>query len=189
MALAIPNLQQIRQDSPLVGRAFDKIGQWISNVNLYNGLDITGNPSTPPTINSLDVTQANGVYHAVITDNGDIYRPVNYFVHYSTDSTFAPQNTHVVDLGSSRTQRLPLFPPQNQPVYFRAFSQYKNGGPASTPVNHGGTTPTGIASTSTIAGPSFPTSTGSGTGTGNGAGSNYYRSSTGRAPTIGSKSG
>jgi hypothetical protein len=101
----------------------------------------------PPSPVQLSVkTNGTGLVHAVITDNSEVQKHINYFVEYSTNPAF--QGSHVAHLGASRSMSpitLPAFDDNGnaQKFYFRAYSQYPGGHPG-TPTNFGGTTPTGI---------------------------------------------
>ena len=152
--------EQARQ----LGEALEDLQKHITNMNNALAIDSSGNQISPPPINKLRVTAADGIHQLSITDNNNVLRPINYFAEYSPKSDFS--NSHVVPLGPSRNARLNL---GNNTLHWRAYSQYTNGGPPSTPVIHGnGINPTPVTATYNnanlaVSGPSIPISSGSGT--------------------------
>jgi hypothetical protein len=185
MSIPIRNLEYIRSKDPKYAEALDDIRNYISNSGQAGAYNPSGQPASPPNISSLKVTAQDGIFHAVITDNSNIYRNVNYFLEYSDKADFS--NSHQIPLLSSRSYRGAL---GGQTLHFRAQSQYISGGPASALVIHGsGNRPTPVNGGSSATGPAIPISTGSGTNLspagGQGAGRVAYSKTTnGRPPTL-----
>lgn len=182
----IRNLHYIRQKDPKLAEAFDDLVKAMGNVSVQTVTHPDGANVQPAPVNSVKVVAQDGIYHATITDHNPVYRGVNYFLEYDTDPTFpSPQ---VIDNKSSRTWRGHL---GNQSLYWRAYSQYPQGGAPSTPVAHGGAQPVAVVGGGTISGPSLLPSTGSGTASsdgtqgGSGAGKTIARlQANGRLPTL-----
>ncbi len=153
-------------EARMLGEFMEDVSKHLTNMNNSLALNSDGSPATPPPINSISVDSQDGIHQVTITDNNNILRPINYYVEYSNKSNF--ENSHVVDIGSSRNTRLNL---GNIPLYFRAYSQYKFGGGPSKPVVHGNSinptvsTATYQNSNLAVTGPAIPISSGSGTST------------------------
>jgi len=164
MPINFRNLQVIKSRDRQLGEALEDAQRYINNISSYMALNSDGSPATPPPINKLEMLAEDGIFSAVITDNNPVYRPINYFLEYSTNSGF--NNSHVISLGPSRTHRVAL---GNQNLHWRAYSQYIMGGPPSAPVLHGNglqaTSVNGGNVSASYSGPAIPISTGSGTST------------------------
>lgn len=166
MSITLRNLQVIKARDRELGEALEDLQKGLNTVSQAVVVDPSGALATPPPINSLNVTGQDGIFHALITDNNAIYRPINYFLEYSQDAGF--NNSHTISLGPSRSHRISI---GNQSLHWRGYSQYVLGGPPSKPVNQGtglNATPVTAAYSNAnlaISGPSIPISTGSGTNT------------------------
>jgi len=153
-------------EARMLGEALEDITKHITNMNTALALNSDGSTATPPPINNISVTAQNGLHQISITDNNSLFRPINYFAEYSPSPSFS--NAHTIDLGSSRNHVISL---GNQPVYWRAYSQYKFGGAPSAPVVHGNSikptqvTATYVNANLSVSGPAIPISSGSGTST------------------------
>lgn len=101
------------------------------NVAAQLATDPNGADVVPPRIAQVEASHlGNGLIDVAITDNGKIVRAVSYFIEYDTTESFT--NPRVIDLGSTRNS--PPFVLPNGTYFFRAYSQYKAGGPPSEPV-------------------------------------------------------
>ena len=119
----------------------------------------TGQPSAPPAIQSLKVTAANGHFTAAITDNGPIYRGIQYYLEHADNPNFS--NAQQIHLGDVRNHTVFL---GNVTRYWRAYSSYSSS-PSGAPVYHGSQVrPAAVSGGGTISGPPFQVSQGSGTG-------------------------
>ena len=158
-----PNVQAV-QNMPTWGKhiflAFRNIQKQLGNLSIQtNGSLVGPQNSPPPQVNAVNVMASGGVAHVQITDNNsNLYRGITYHVQYATDAGFT--NPCNGPSGPSRDIRIPV---GNQPLYYRAFSDYPTSG-ASAPVHYGGSTPLAVAATGTDA-PPIPPGQGSGTGT------------------------
>jgi hypothetical protein len=182
MALVVRNLAQIRNGSASPQQLFEALSDIIKGhdtIAQQTNAAPNGITAAPPAVNNLTVAAQDGIFHAQITDNGQVYRGVNYHLQYSTNQSFsAPVTVH---LGPSRDYRAQL---GNQNLYWRAFSDYPTSGPSS-PVYHGGATPLVVSGGGSASGPSIPAGQGSGTGDPgqiSGHGPIPYRTKTGQAP-------
>lgn len=146
----IPNLDYVRQKDPRLYEVVVALRNAIPNLTI----------PAPPEVAALDVTAANGVFHAVITDLGHPQKGVGYFLEYDTVPGFP--SPHVIDLGASRDWRGYL---GNLTLYWRAYSQYMPplNSPPSPTLMFGGSGPIAVVGGGS-SGPSLPDSTGSGTG-------------------------
>ena len=167
-SIKIKNLPQIQASNNLqikfIGDAFADLQNQLNLQQQKLGLSASATPAAPPAIAAVTVTAANGVADLAITDNNSIFRPIEYFAEYSTDPSFPVASTHIVQIGSSRNIRIPIFLGATL-VYFRAYSQYLDG-PAGAPVNFGA--PTGVATGGS--GPALGTGQLAGTATATGQG-------------------
>jgi hypothetical protein len=113
--------------------------------------------SAPPPVSGIQVAAADGIVHVQLSDGtAPVHKSVNYYIETSTTSSF--DQPHVFHLGPSRTFRQTVG--SASPIYVRGYSQYP-GGPASTPIVHGGKVPT-MVNPGGVAGPAWLPSTGSG---------------------------
>src|ERR1017187_9334623 len=185
MAIPVRNLQAIKGSNRQIGEALEDIQTYLTNMGQNLALDPSGKPATPPPINSVKIATADGLHQVSITDNNPIYRPIQYFAEYSPKPDF--QNSTVVPMGPSRNATVPL---GNKALYWRAYSQYTNGGPASTPVVHGNGVKATLVSQGKAGlqydGPPIQTSSGAGINTnpagGEGAGKFPYSQTTNGLP-------
>lgn len=147
-----------------------------------------GKVDPPPAINSVSVTGQNGHFNVAITDNGQIYRGIQYYVEHADNAAFT--NPTVIHIGDARTHNEYL---GNVTRYWRAYSAYATG-PPSSPSYHGGrSAPLPVTGGGVTGGPAFQPSQGSGTGTPgqglSGPGPVPFRSPDGAPPIRGSIAG
>jgi hypothetical protein len=135
--------------------------------------NFNGNPAPPPPLQAVTVTPTSVGHHVSINHAGDYYRGTTYHVESADNPHFS--NPFPTYTGPGREIDLAT---GNQKLYFQAFASYPNSG-NTTPVFHGGTTPTAVTGgVATARG----TSQGSGTGRPGGGLSGY-----GPVPYTGSK--
>ncbi len=144
----LPNMDHHRVADPKL---------WETLRAIQSNLKPTSQPSPPP-VNSINVTAANGWFTVTLTDSGQVSSTIHYFIEYSTTPGF--EQPIVIDHGASRTLVLYL---GNQTLYWRAYSQYLT--PFSVPgaTITFGTPPTGVPGGGATVPPAVA-STGSGTG-------------------------
>lgn len=126
-----------------------------------DGVDIV-----PPKIGGFNVVHlGNGVVDFAITDGGTIQRAIDYIVEASSNSAFS--GSRVVHFSPSRNPA--PFPLPMGNWWFKAYSQYRHGGPPSVPIVVG---PVGVSGQITSGllgtqgcGVALPGSTGQGAGT------------------------
>ncbi len=119
-----------------------------------------GQVAAPPPISNLNVTAADGIHKAVITDNSPVQQGIIYHFEKSASPDFPTGQTYLVQSGPSRT--LDHLHGEGE-IHWRAYSQYPASAP-STPVYFGTQqAPTPVNAGGTIVGPIAPTSTASGT--------------------------
>ena len=154
----LPFLRSIPQFGSRLVEALQDIQKLVNNVGQQTNAEPTAQEiAPPPQIHALNVTAGAGVAHVQITDENPVYRGISYHVQIATDRGFsAPITQH---MGPSRDIRIPV---GNQPLYYRAFSDYPTSAPSS-PIYHGGAAPVPIAATGTDQ-PAIPFGQGSGTG-------------------------
>lgn len=160
----------------------EQTGQAFNNIEQQNNSNATGEPQTPPAVNSLNVSAANGHFQIAINHEGaEFYRGVNYFVEHSATPNFT--DPHIVDMGTSRNANLFL---GNTTRYFRAYAAYPGSGPGPLVYHGGGAQPRPVSGGGTVPGAPFTASQGSGTGTAgqghSGFGPIPYRTKTGAPP-------
>lgn len=161
MALNPRNLQAVRIQNPELGDLLDDVLGYIQNVATQSNTSPTGGIQPPPTVSSVNVSAANGVFSAAITDNNPVVRGINYFLEYSDTPSF--NSPKVVDLGASRNWEGAL---GNRTLYFRGYSQYPTSA-RSAPVYHGSqTAPSAVPGGGIISPPVSLPSQGSGTARG-----------------------
>jgi hypothetical protein len=134
--------------------------------------NLSGNPAPPPPLQSVTVTPTEVGHHISIVHQPD-YRGTVYHVESSTSPNMV--NPFPEYTGPAREINLAT---GSQKLYFQAFASYLNSG-NTTPVFHGGTTPTAVTGGKSV---SLGLSQGSGTGK-PGSGLGGY----GSVPFIGSK--
>lgn len=188
--MTIPNLDYIRglrsEEFPDLGaklyEALNSIAQQSAQVQSQTNTNPKGQPTPPPPISGFNVTGQNGHFNLRITDNNPIYRGIQYYAEYDTQSHFP--NPQVIHLGDTRNHNVFL---GNGKYYWRAYSSYASSAP-SAPVYHGSSAkPTGVVGGGTVGSPNIQSSQGSGTsspGQGlEGPGIIPFRSSNGIPPT------
>ena len=181
MSINVRNLQEIRSRDPKLYEALtDIINAHLNIAQQVNG-NSTGAPAPPPAISNLSVKAQNGHFTASITDNGQIYRGIQYYIEHADNPQFT--DAQRVHLGDSRDHQMFL---GNVTRYFRAYSSYSASAPSS-PVFHGdSSSPLPVSGGGAIGGPAFQTSQASGTGfPGQGAtgpGPIHYRTANGAPP-------
>jgi hypothetical protein len=127
-----------------------------------NAANLTGvsgiQTKAPPTVRSIAVQAANGVFDVVITDpvgQQGQSQGIAYFLDWDVSPSFA--NARTIHLGPSRSFYGFL---GNLTVYFRAYSQVLSS-PRSAYIVYGGSTPIGTVGGGS-AGPAPAKTTGSG---------------------------
>lgn len=172
--LTVKNLDKISGQDQYLGEALRSIQEAINQGFTKVGVDPTGNFTTPPAIQGFVVNAANGSFAGTISDSSPIYRPIHYFVEWSTDPQFTNPVGRMIYLGPARDFHVFL---GNVTAYFRAYSMYF-GSQSASPIIYASTNPvTGGG----VAAPTFPPSGGAGTASGNGQqngtgfGPNQYR--------------
>lgn len=158
MGISVRHLAAIRAADPMMYETLTDIINGHDAAATQTNASSNGQTPTPPRINALTVQAKDGIFHASITDNGQIYRGINYHLQYSTDPQFSAPIT--VHLGPSRDYRGHI---GNQTLYWRAYSDYPTSA-HSQPVYHGGAQPLPVAGGGSQSGPTIPAGQGSGTG-------------------------
>ena len=153
---------------PYVANGMQRVQDAINSLSTSLAADPNGKMAPPPPIDGVSVKAGDGAVHVTITDHNPIQRGINYFIEHSTNPTFI--GAHVEHLNASRGRILTIPGMDDngvaQPVYIRAYSQYRTSVP-SKPVNFGGTTPTAVHPGGSVMMTLLP-STGSGTAISNG---------------------
>lgn len=147
----IPGLDYIRQKDPKLHETISAIVAALPKANL----------PAPNPITAINVSAQDGIYHATISDSGQVQKGIGYFLEYDTDQNFTKPT--IIDLGASRQYRGYL---GNQSLYWRGYSQMSppfNSMP-SAPLVHGGKLPIVVPGGGAATGPTVLPSTGSGTG-------------------------
>lgn len=142
--LKIQQKEHIRRIDQHLYEAIVQLEKAVNQLGTNLGASPYGHFPTPPSINSLSVTAANGQANVQIVDNFPIQNPaeakvVSYFVEAATDPNFN-NIVHSEHMGPFRNKNIVL---GSQTLYFRAYSQF-HGSPPSKPVVFGGTTPTAV---------------------------------------------
>lgn len=170
---------ELKNLNPMVAEALDDLASRITNTGEQVAASPDGLVAPPPSVSSLAVSAAQGIFDISINDNNSsIVRGINYFLEYSLSPSFTAP--HVKDLGSSRNWRGFL---GNQTLYWRAYSSYPTSA-RSKPVYYGTELqPTATIGGGTATGPAPLGSNGSGTSKGSsgsdgGFGNNPYRGDT-----------
>jgi len=134
----------------------------IQSIATQSGVAPTAQAVTPDPPSKINVvTDGNGIVDVQIVHNDPVFKAISYYVEYSTSPGFTVGTTHVIDLGSSRNIRIPVFMGGTS-MYFRAYCQYAGSQP-SQPVNFGTpSTPTPVISGGT--GPAMQVGQSSGSG-------------------------
>lgn len=184
MAFNVKNIDYIRNQDPKLAEALESLAAAHSNhVQQTNGAS-TGDPIPPPAINRLHVTAADGHFSAAITDNGNIYRGVQYYIEHADNPAF--KSPTVVHLGDSRNWHSFL---GNTTRYFRAYSSYQSSGPSAAIYHGGSNAPSPVAGGGAIPGASLLPSESSGTAVAGqgitGPGIAPWRSASGTPPIRG----
>jgi hypothetical protein len=166
-----------------LGEWMEEMGQAFNNIEGQNNSNATGQPQTPPAINSLNVTASNGHFQIAINHEGaQFYRGIRYFVEHSDNAQFT--NSHTEDLGTTRNANLFL---GNATRFFRAFAAYPSSPPGPLAYHGSAGQPLAVTGGGTVPAPNFAASQGSGTGTPgqghSGPGPTPYRTSTGAPPS------
>lgn len=158
----------------------DIVGRQSNLEQQVNG-NAQGQPAAPPAINALKVTAQNGHFSAAITDNGNVFRGIQYYIEHADNPQFT--NPTVVHLGDSRNWDKFL---GNTTRYFRAYSSYASSPPSAAAYHGGAAAPQAVAGGGSVGGPAFQASQGSGTGAPGqglqGPGQAPFRSATGVPP-------
>lgn len=158
MPLQFRNRAQIIEKYPELGEALDDLAGHIENTMTQTNASVNGQSNPPPAPSSLNVTAAQGIFDAAITDNSPVNRGINYFLQYSQNPRFTAPTT--IDLGQSRNYRAHL---GNQTLYWRTHSSYPTG-PISEHAYHGTEiNPSPVLGGGSFTGPTPQTSQGSGT--------------------------
>lgn len=139
MPISLPHLPHIKNKDPLLHDTLVALRNGIESLAKQAGLGTAGQ-ITQPTIQSISVSAANGIFTVSIVDKSAAHLGVNYFIEYALNPNFTGAFT--LFLGPSRDVN--GWNLGNQTYYFRAFSQYQNSKP-SPRVIYGGATPLGVA--------------------------------------------
>src|SRR5712691_2552871 len=99
MPIRVPNLPYLKSKDP---RLYETI------VALHNGMESlvqqaglgAGGKISPPTIQSISVSAANGIFHVSIVDKSSTHFGINYFIEYADNAVF--NNAKTEFLGPSR---------------------------------------------------------------------------------------
>lgn len=177
--LDIHNIDQIRQQNPLVAEALESIAQQLGHVADQANATIGGTTPPPNSPSSLSVQASGGIHDIAITDNNPLNRGINYFIEYSPNASFVKPT--VIDLGASRNFRTAL---GNQTLFFRAYSAYPTS-PRSEPVYFGTVTaPVAVVGGGAATGPAPQASQGSGTSNGPNGGDGGFGNAASRIPSF-----
>src|SRR5277367_2982535 len=114
--LTADNLQNV---GPRLYKALQSIQVGVRNIEQQGNFDANLHPAAPPPIDALNVTAANGIFHASITHNAPIYRGIHYHLEYADNPNFT--NPFPVSMGESREHRTAL---GNLNLYFRGAASY-----------------------------------------------------------------
>lgn len=183
MANAIRNLDYLKSLPDFGAKLYEALSDLASQINTH-AMQTNANPQgatiAPPRIAGVVATAQNGHFSIQITDNGKIYRGIQYYVEHADNPSFT--NPQVIHLGDARNHYIFL---GSVTRYFRAYSSYASSAP-SAPAYHGGATPVAVVGGGTVGGPVFQSSQGSGTGAPGaglqGPGVAAFRSTTGVPP-------
>jgi len=168
--LNIPQLAQIRGRDPYLYEALRRVVGAVNALGRATGVEPANSLEPPGPIGALSVLAADGIFDVALIDNSAVHRGIFYFAEFDSSPDFiAPR---VCFLGSSRNLRLAL---GNQPLYWRAYSQYIGSMP-SAPVSFG-SPPTAVAGGG-LSGPALQPSSGSGSATAQQGGSGFGVAST-----------
>ncbi len=132
--LFIKSLAAIKQNPqlPRVGEALDDVVTGTSNIAKQLAADPGGTDVVPANIAQVQAQHlGNGLVNFALVDNSALSRAIAYHVEWDSSPSFSI-NPQGKTLGPWRngTETLP-----NGTWYVRAYSQYPNGGPPSSPVN------------------------------------------------------
>ena len=125
---------------PRMAETFRQVSQSVDNVSKQAGLAQSVTQS-PPNIRSITVQANSGNHEIALADPEGAAAPslgIHYFVDHDTTPAFA--NATTIHLGPSRNAFVNL---GSQTVYWRAYSQYRNG-PKSAYMVWGGSKPTSL---------------------------------------------
>jgi hypothetical protein len=140
---------------PKLVEALDSIEKVINSSSQIAGVNPGSVATTPTNAGSLNVTEANGIYDAAITDPSN-ERGETYFLEYDVSPSFS--TAHTIQLGASRNWRGALNLGVNS--YWRFYKQIIGSNPSAW-INFGGSTPASVGFGG-AAGPPMGTSSGSG---------------------------
>ena len=163
MPLRLEHLPYLKTKDPRLYETIVALRNGMESLAKQAGIGIGGN-ITPPTIQSITVSAANGIFHVSIIDKSTTHFGINYFVEYADNPVF--NNAKSFFLGPNRD--IEGWNLGSRTLYFRAFSQYLNS-VQSPRVVFGGSTPTAVVGGGSAPPPILSTS-GSGTGFGGGFG-------------------
>src|SRR5437879_4970570 len=164
MPIQVPNLPYIKTKDQRLYETIKSLHDGLESLVKQAGIGAGGN-ITPPTIQSISVSAANGIFHVSITDASSTHFGINYFIEYADNAVF--NNAKTEFLGPSRDKEGWYL--GNRTLYFRAFSQYQSSLPSPRVIFGGSGTPAAVAGGGSAPPASLPTS-GSGTGEGGGFG-------------------
>lgn len=186
--LAPQNFGDIQQLGARLYEAMQSVQMGVRNIEAQTSSDSTNHPAAPPPLDGLNVTAANGIFHASITHNAEFYRGIRYHLEYADNANFT--NPFPVDMGTAREWRGSL---GNLNLHFRAAASYGISPPTNWTYFGSQSSPTSVAGGGS-AGPSLPSqSQGSGTGLPGqglqGPGQTAYRSASGAPPVRTQKTG
>lgn len=197
MSFQVDNLEWLRKMTadtglknfgPRIYRALLSVQSGVRNIEQQTNADSNLHPAAPPPIDALNVSASNGIFHASVTHNAQIYRGIRYHLEYSESPQFT--NPFPISMGESREHRAAL---GNLNLYFRGAASYGISPPTEW-TYHGSQSSPAMVAGGGNAGPSLPIqSQGSGTGAPgvgfSGPGQSAYRTSTGAPPVRTGKRG
>ena len=170
MPIRVPNLPYLKVKDQRLYETIVALHNGLESLVKQAGIGAGGN-ITPPTIQSISVSAANGIFHVSITDASANHFGINYFIEYADNPVF--NNAKTEFLGPSRDKE--GWNLGARTLYFRAFSQYQTSLQSPRVVFGGSSAPTAVVGGGSAPPAILPTS-GSGTGQGGGFG--------GRTPRI-----
>lgn len=165
--MEIPHAGYFRNATPSDPQFSWKLADVIDAINKQSAiteqqgnLNPKGQPNTPPNVQSVTATGANGTLHVSIEDqSADLNKGVNYYVEHSAFADF--RDSQVRNIGDSRSADFPI---GNATRYVRAYSAYPSS-PPSAHVYHGSpVAPIAVNGGGSVGPPAWLPSQGSGTG-------------------------
>lgn len=186
--LAIPSVPELKNLGPRLYAALQSVQVGVRNIEQQTNSDSQLHPAAPPPLDGVMVTAQNGIFHASVSHNAEIYRGIRYHGEYSESPNFT--NPFPLSMGESREWRGSL---GNLNLHFRFAASYGNT-PPSQWTYHGSQTAPIMVNGGGPSGPSLPAqSQGSGTGAPGvgfqGPGTAAFRSQSGVPPVRSTRRG